>query len=150
MEALTESKIVYVGQGTSTLKTGKDFEAALTVQAAMEDVTTRCCFFVITLLPGVRVQTTDDGLLVEGGGVYTELERKDTSLSPSKDHPKGIPTGLYKPATFTTVTATYGPKKAGRRWKMPRKMTRRYCKKTACKRMGFTQRASCRPWKNCY
>lgn len=26
-----------------------------------------------------------------------------------------------------------------------RLMTRKYCKK-----MGFTQRASCRPWKNCY
>ena len=31
-----------------------------------------------------------------------------------------------------------------------RLMTRKYCKKTACKKMGFTQRASCRPWKNCY
>jgi hypothetical protein len=31
-----------------------------------------------------------------------------------------------------------------------RKMTRKYCKKTPCKKMGFTQRASCRPWKNCY
>ncbi len=31
-----------------------------------------------------------------------------------------------------------------------RRMTRRYCKKTACKKMGFTQKASCRPWKNCY
>ena len=35
-------------------------------------------------------------------------------------------------------------------FKMPRKMTRKYCKKTPCKKMGFTQRASCRPWKNCY
>jgi hypothetical protein len=31
-----------------------------------------------------------------------------------------------------------------------RLMTRKYCKKTPCKKMGFTQRASCRPWKNCY
>jgi hypothetical protein len=38
----------------------------------------------------------------------------------------------------------------GRMYKMPRKMTRKYCKKTPCKKMGFTQRASCRPWKNCY
>jgi hypothetical protein len=35
-------------------------------------------------------------------------------------------------------------------WKLPRKMTRRYCKKTPCSKMGFTQKASCRPWKNCY
>jgi hypothetical protein len=41
-------------------------------------------------------------------------------------------------------------KKGGRKWKMPRKMTRKYCKKTPCKKMGFTQKASCRPFKNCY
>lgn len=35
-------------------------------------------------------------------------------------------------------------------YKMPRKMTRKYCKKTSCKKMGFTQKASCRPYKNCY
>lgn len=37
-----------------------------------------------------------------------------------------------------------------RRWKMPRKMSKKYCKKTPCKKMGFTQRSSCRPWKNCF
>jgi hypothetical protein len=31
-----------------------------------------------------------------------------------------------------------------------RKMTRRYCKKTPCRKMGFSQKASCRPYKNCY
>jgi hypothetical protein len=31
-----------------------------------------------------------------------------------------------------------------------RRYTRRYCKKTPCRRMGFTQKASCRPYKNCY
>ena len=38
----------------------------------------------------------------------------------------------------------------GKRRKTRRKMSRKYCKKTPCKKMGFTQRASCRPWKNCY
>ena len=31
-----------------------------------------------------------------------------------------------------------------------RKMTRKYCKKTPCKKMGFSQKASCRPYKNCF
>jgi hypothetical protein len=31
-----------------------------------------------------------------------------------------------------------------------RKMTRKYCTKTPCRKMGFTQKASCRPYKNCY
>ena len=35
-------------------------------------------------------------------------------------------------------------------YKKPRKMDRSYCKKTPCKNMGFSQKASCRPYKNCY
>ena len=31
-----------------------------------------------------------------------------------------------------------------------RKFTRKQCKKFTCKKMGFTQKASCRPYKNCY
>ena len=50
----------------------------------------------------------------------------------------------------STLKLTAAPAAGGKRWKMPRKMTRRYCKKTACRKMGFTQKASCRPWKNCY
>ena len=38
----------------------------------------------------------------------------------------------------------------GKRWTMPRKMSRTYCKKTPCRKMGFTQRSSCRPYKNCF
>lgn len=38
----------------------------------------------------------------------------------------------------------------GGRWKMPRKYSRRYCKQTPCRKMGFTQRSSCRPYKNCF
>ena len=37
-----------------------------------------------------------------------------------------------------------------RRFKKKRLMSKAYCKKTACKKMGFTQKASCRPYKNCY
>ena len=31
-----------------------------------------------------------------------------------------------------------------------RKMGRKYCKKTTCRKMGFSQRSSCRPYKNCF
>jgi hypothetical protein len=34
--------------------------------------------------------------------------------------------------------------------KTRRKMSRKYCKKTPCRKMGFSQKASCRPYKNCY
>ena len=34
--------------------------------------------------------------------------------------------------------------------KKPRKYSQSYCKSTPCEKMGFTQKASCRPYKNCY
>jgi hypothetical protein len=39
---------------------------------------------------------------------------------------------------------------SGGRRKTRRLMSKAYCKKTPCKKMGFTQKASCRPYKNCY
>jgi hypothetical protein len=38
----------------------------------------------------------------------------------------------------------------GGAYRFPRRMSRAYCRRTTCRRMGFTQRASCRPYKNCY
>jgi hypothetical protein len=35
-------------------------------------------------------------------------------------------------------------------YKKPRKYSKSYCEKTSCDKMGFTQKASCRPYKNCY
>jgi hypothetical protein len=36
------------------------------------------------------------------------------------------------------------------KFKKPRKYSKSYCEKTPCNKMGFTQKASCRPYKNCY
>jgi len=41
-------------------------------------------------------------------------------------------------------------KKAEAQWKGGRRFTRKQCKKFKCSKMGFTQKASCRPYKNCY
>jgi predicted RecB family endonuclease len=43
-----------------------------------------------------------------------------------------------------------GGRRKTRRFKKKRLMSKAYCKKTPCRRMGFTQKASCRPYKNCY
>jgi hypothetical protein len=37
-----------------------------------------------------------------------------------------------------------------KKYKKKRKMSKSYCEKTPCKDMGFSQKASCRPYKNCY
>lgn len=34
--------------------------------------------------------------------------------------------------------------------KFPRKWSEEYCKRTSCKKMGFSQKSSCRYYKNCY
>lgn len=35
-------------------------------------------------------------------------------------------------------------------FKYPRKWSKSYCLSTSCDKMGFSQKASCRPYKNCY
>jgi len=35
-------------------------------------------------------------------------------------------------------------------WKFPRKFSRSHCIRKTCKQMGFTERSSCRPYKNCF
>ena len=42
-----------------------------------------------------------------------------------------------------------GDKEQGK-YKKPRKYSKCYCESTPCDEMGFTQKASCRPYKNCY
>uniref|UniRef100_A0A6C0AHW0 Uncharacterized protein n=1 Tax=viral metagenome TaxID=1070528 RepID=A0A6C0AHW0_9ZZZZ len=40
--------------------------------------------------------------------------------------------------------------KTRKNFKMPRKFGKAHCLKKTCKKMGFTEKASCRPYKNCY
>lgn len=52
-------------------------------------------------------------------------------------------------STRKSVRGSAKPKKT-RKYALPRKYSKAYCLKTACRKMGFSQRASCRPYKNCY
>ena len=60
--------------------------------------------------------------------------RKKKTSSPQQGKKKSRRFSRTKPKTFSS----------------PRKWSRAYCKKTPCKKMGFSQKASCRPFKNCY
>ena len=44
----------------------------------------------------------------------------------------------------------YLEEKGDKKFKKPRKYSKSYCESTPCNKMGFTQKASCRPYKNCY
>ena len=48
------------------------------------------------------------------------------------------------------VLYQYLDEKEQEEYKKPRKYSKSYCESTSCKDMGFTQKASCRPYKNCY
>ena len=61
-------------------------------------------------------------------------------LSDDPPPPQPVPPPGGEPAGG----AKKNKKKGGRRF------TRKQCKKFTCKKMGFTQKASCRPYKNCY
>lgn len=48
------------------------------------------------------------------------------------------------------VLRQYVNEKENKKFKKPRKYSKSYCESTPCNKMGFTQKASCRPYKNCY
>jgi hypothetical protein len=72
--------------------------------------------------------------------VFTDTSEGDEAMTREEQH--------------DMLMKVFAPKGGGRRtrrtFRRPRLMSRKYCKKTPCRRMGFTQRASCRPYKNCY
>ena len=70
---------------------------------------------------------------------------KDTGFRPIT-----LPVTNPAPGYPMGTHAESGGRKTRRRFKTHRLMSRKYCKKTPCRRMGFTQKASCRPYKNCY
>lgn len=79
------------------------------------------------------------------------LLRAYIATTPYPDEKKKYEDQLHRAENdFTLYTPTGGNRRKTRRYKMPRKMSRAYCKKTPCRKMGFTQKASCRPWKNCF
>lgn len=149
-------------------------------QAKSEFAGDEGCVWTITLRPGVRyldVQAVLAGatdltqedrdmiarekeILVLGEGT---MEGSLSSAKPctytatytaGQDRAPAIPPGLLAPAKTPAsrpgVLAGGRQRRRTRRWKMPRKMSRNYCRKTPCRKMGFTQRASCRPYKNCF
>ena len=40
--------------------------------------------------------------------------------------------------------------KTRKAYKFPRRFSKKHCMRKTCKKMGFTEKASCRPYKNCY
>ena len=82
----------------------------------------------------------------------TPLETEESAKAAISKHIPTIRDKWNKPGGPGERLAAkrFGTNAGTRRFKKKRLMSRKYCKKTPCRRMGFTQKASCRPYKNCY
>ena len=82
----------------------------------------------------------------------TDMRTMSGDVVPASEIRKNLDDAIEK--IENSYNKTRRPSLAGKRtrrkFKMLRKMSKKYCKKTPCRRMGFTQRSSCRPYKNCF
>lgn len=74
----------------------------------------------------------------------TETRTPQTPIIPA------IPASLFVPSGRPTQAQRKAAERRRTVKRAGRKMSRAYCRKTVCARMGFSQKASCRPYKNCY
>jgi hypothetical protein len=79
-----------------------------------------------------------------------EITEQDPRYSKFKPEALDLKKRFEKFASEIVYENPSGGKRKTRRFKKKRLMSKAYCKKTPCRRMGFTQKASCRPYKNCY
>lgn len=168
--ASSEPVTLWRGQGTSGIDPTRApfFSASREKEVAISHASTRCCVFEVKVFPGVRMLDVNTSfpenpfkheaeVLVEGGGTLTLVGESFLPFPQGEEDEEyegevPIPSAV-KSEGLRVLHYNYRPKAGGRktrRWKMPRRMSRAYCRKTPCRRMGFTQRASCRPYKNCY
>jgi phage gpG-like protein len=96
--------------------------------------------------------TDDPKLKYSKYKAITPLETEESAKAAISKHIPTIRDKWNKPGGPGERLAAkrFGTNGGTRRFKKKRLMSRKYCKKTPCRRMGFTQKASCRPYKNCY
>lgn len=85
-------------------------------------------------------------MIVGTATFINRLIEKDGVTPEEKTTLRGKLHSLLSAVGRRSSTGPTAPAAGGKR----RKMSRKYCKKTPCKKMGFTQRSSCRPYKNCF
>jgi hypothetical protein len=79
-----------------------------------------------------------------------EVTEQDPRYTELKPQALDLKKKFEKIASEIVYENPSGGRRNTRRFKKKRLMSKAYCKKTPCRRMGFTQKASCRPYKNCY
>jgi hypothetical protein len=93
----------------------------------------------------------DTGAMAEGGAARAEAIQRLKGLfyhmmETARQHGEALAELQALDNMIKKLFPAAAPAAGGKR----RKMSRKYCKKTTCKKMGFSQKASCRPYKNCF
>jgi hypothetical protein len=88
------------------------------------------------------------------------VDEKKTPVSRGKETVKPVNNGSgFKvfPSAYANGWALAQYKRLGGKWKKessefkePRKWDKEHCESKTCGEMGFSEKASCRPYKNCY
>ena len=92
-------------------------------------------------------------LLLKNGADPERAEQYMDVIGPVKaklDLVKEVPLLPGIGVEYQTARDRFEGKTGGKSFKFPRRFTRKHCMGKPCKRMGFTEKASCRPYKNCY
>jgi hypothetical protein len=98
------------------------------------------------LYPDGRFQN-DPALLTAWFSAFKSFKPSAAELEETNELAVEVLYAIKARRTVKAAAAAGGRRKT---FKKKRLMSKKYCKKTPCKRMGFTQKASCRPYKNCY
>lgn len=103
--------------------------------------------FMKTVHAVLADENPNESTLIGMERILKNLPYIDGITEKNKTIVQGAHSQVYVKLNPTASAAAAGGKRHRTR---RRKMSRKYCKKTPCKKMGFTQKASCRPYKNCY
>jgi hypothetical protein len=76
--------------------------------------------------------------------------RKSHSKTVKSQWKKGISQWKKRKSQWKRGGQRIETQKHNKIYMFPRRFSKTYCKKRACNKMGFTEKASCRPYKNCY
>jgi hypothetical protein len=139
-------------------------ETFVSISRSKEDAETfrdEGVLYTIMLAPGIRGISTgiENEIMVEDGCFWEYKQGNQVTLYPPSSN-KGFPycsqqdikpsVLCVRPQQQMELTDEELKELGLVGGKTRRKMSRKYCKKTPCRKMGFSQKASCRPYKNCY
>jgi hypothetical protein len=103
--------------------------------------------------PEIATRVIEEGLKIKNGMIL-KINSCNTSIDSILANEAVCPSNTNEYSESTNLEGGGKRRSANTRrnkpYRFPRRFSRSHCMKKSCKKMGFTERASCRPYKNCY